>query len=95
MAISATVKEISKLNNQCLYGCIYAKDYLCNNTYGTNHPQLKQSTRVTRVCKCKNMRGIRLRVYTCVKRVKLNAIHIYTHSSYLSQNDPPYDQWCL
>ena len=40
------------------------------HTYGTNHPQLKRHTRVTRVCvtcaKAKNTRGIKLLVYTRV-----------------------------
>ena len=27
-------------------------------------------------------------------KIKCN-IHIHMHSSYLLQNDPPYDQWCL
>ena len=34
--------------------------------YGTNHPQLKQSTRVTRVCKCKK------HVWHQTTRVKFN-----------------------
>ena len=43
---------------------------ICDNIYGTNHPQLKRHTRVTRMCaacaKAKNTRGIKPLVYTRV-----------------------------
>ena len=58
--------------------------------------QITHNLNGPRVCKCKKHAGHQTKCVKFNMRVKQNAIYIYTHSTYLSQNDPraPYDQWC-
>ena len=72
--IDLPIAEHTMVLIDCMYVCVYVHMYgvfICIHIYSTDHPQLKQHTRVTRMCarcaKAKNMCGIKPCVYTHVK----------------------------